>query len=79
MNISAMYATTVTDQNGKFHPAVAETGYGLRYWPHIIFASEQEAYESADLTLKDLFRVVTNHIQQWNVVKSETGHTVVLI
>lgn len=65
-----LYATSVTGEDGKFHPAVSAGGIApVHYWPNVKFATEQEAYEHASLAVKDALDAANSVAQNWNVVK----------
>jgi hypothetical protein len=55
---------------GPFHPAI-RNGKRVYYWPNITFASEDQAYERACLTLADALQPTADIVRDWNVYKVE--------
>jgi len=53
---------------GPFHPAV-RNGRRLYYWPNITFATEDEAYGRAALSLSDAVQSTADHVKGWNMIE----------
>lgn len=51
---------------GPFHPAI-RNGKDVWYWPNITFASEDEAYHRAVLSLADALQPAFANIAGWNI------------
>jgi hypothetical protein len=53
---------------GPFHPAI-RNGSRVWYWPNVTFATEDEAYWRALLSLADALQSTIEHVKTWNVVE----------
>lgn len=53
---------------GPFHPAI-RNGTQVYYWPNITFATEDEAYGRAILSLSDALQPAIDNVKAWNVYK----------
>jgi hypothetical protein len=60
----ATYATSYG--TGPFHPAI-RTGSDVMYWPNIIKATEDEAYDFAAKALKDAYDAAASVAREWNI------------
>lgn len=58
--------TTVTAEDGQFHPAIAASFVKpIMYWPEIKMESEDGAYEWAKAKLAELNAVVAHETEQY--------------
>jgi len=64
------YATSVTAEDGKFHPAISKNGLTspIYYWEKVKYATEDEAHEHASLALKEAYDAANAVSRAWNVV-----------
>lgn len=59
--------------SGPFHPAIAKNiglnRFDIYYWPNITFQTEQEAYDRASESLRDVYAAANDVCKDWNVYK----------